>query len=52
MIEQDPRYQKILRDIEIKRLRLEEKLTLQEIGDRFGITRERVRQIVEKANNE
>ena len=51
MIEQDPRYQKIARmlerDAEIKRLRIKEKLTLQEIGNRFGISRERVRQIIE-----
>ena len=40
-----------VRDAEIKRLRREEKLTLQKIGDRFGISRERVRQIVEGKTN-
>lgn len=39
---------RIERDIEILRLRTEEGLTLQEIGDALGLTRERVRQIVEK----
>ena len=34
------------RDKEIERLRFEEGLTLQEIGDRFDISRERVRQVV------
>ena len=40
------------RDIEILRLRAEEGLTLQEIGDALGLTRERVRQIVEKTSAE
>ena len=35
------------RDAEIIRLR-DNGLTLQEIGDRYGLTRERVRQIVER----
>jgi len=52
MIEQDPRYQRILRmierDTEIRRLRLEEKWTLQRIGDLFDISRERVRQITKE----
>ena len=34
------------RNIEIKRLRNNEYWTLQRIGDKFGISRERVRQIV------
>ena len=37
---------KAQRDIEIARLRLGEGLTLQAIGDKYGLTRERVRQII------
>jgi len=40
------RYEK--RDAEIVRMRCEDKWTLQEIGDRFSLTRERVRQILER----
>ncbi len=39
-------YKDTLRNKEMKRLRFEEHLTLQEIADKFGITRERVRQII------
>lgn len=35
-----------LRNIEIARLRLVEGLTLQAIGDKYGLTRERVRQLI------
>ena len=38
----------IKRSEEIYRLRQQEKLTLQEIGKRFGLSRERVRQIIAK----
>ena len=40
------------RDIEILRLRVEEGLTLQEIADSLGLTRERVRQIVNNVSEE
>ena len=33
----------------VKRLVLAREMTLEEIGDKFGLTRERVRQIKEKA---
>lgn len=37
------------RDREIIQLRVGERLSLQQVGDLYGVTRERVRQIVEKA---
>lgn len=39
---------KAQRDFEIARLRFVEGLTLQAIGDRYGLTRERVRQLIAK----
>jgi DNA-directed RNA polymerase sigma subunit (sigma70/sigma32) len=38
----------IARSREIYRLRTEEKLSLQTIGDQYGLSRERVRQIIAK----
>src|SRR5688572_4764325 len=38
------------RDKEMLRLRTEHKQTLQQIGDRFGLCRERVRQCIKRAN--
>lgn len=38
---------KAARNTEIMRLRFEEKLTLQKIAKRFGLTRQRVKQIID-----
>jgi len=40
------------RNDEMRRLRYDENWTLQAIGDKYGITRERVRQICEKEKRE
>jgi len=40
------------RNAEIYRLRIVEKMTLAAIGLRYGVTRERIRQIVKKIKND
>tara|TARA_R110000796_G_scaffold96823_1_gene203472 strand:+ start:2916 stop:3059 length:144 start_codon:yes stop_codon:yes gene_type:complete len=40
------------RNAEIYRLRTEEHMTLAAIGRRYGVTRERIRQIVKKIKND